>query len=113
MTQEPKGCSPFYNKNLGPQMPISNTGILFTTVGILALKTLTPKATNLLFYLLQDIQPEPYYVYLNKEQYMSSRGIASKTTISNAITELRSAGFITNTTTKDAYWTNPYYFHTI
>jgi hypothetical protein len=69
---------------------------------------LTPRAKELLVFIMFQIQSGDDFLWINRVMYMDENGVSSMTTFTNCVKELVHYGILAHTTIKrDVYWINP------
>jgi hypothetical protein len=69
---------------------------------------LSSTAKELLMWIIYELDPAKDYFWLNRERYMAEMNIKSKTTVTNAVSELLTT-YIQPTRVREIYFINPDY----
>lgn len=72
------------------------------------MNTLSSSAKELLMWIIYELDPSKDYFWLNRERYMAEMNIKSKTTVTNAVSELLTT-YIQPTRVREIYFINPDY----
>ena len=72
--------------------------------------SLSPRAKDLLLWVIYECEPNEDWIWINKTRYMSETGVSAHNTYIGAVNELIRHGFIIRTTITNVYWINPHYF---
>jgi hypothetical protein len=72
---------------------------------------LSPRAKDLLLWIMYEVEPNIDWIWINKARYMDESGITTYNTYNSAVNELIQQGYI-NKVAKPAntFWINPAYF---
>ena len=81
--------------------------VYYTTGMKAVIMGLTDKAQRLLLYIQYSMVRGKDYFQFNPTDYMNKNEIKSRTTVTNAITELKRYGIIANAPRQTVYWVNP------
>lgn len=77
-----------------------------------ALSALTPRASELLLWLMQETPANSDYFWLNAQSYMQEKSISSYNTYNSAVNCLVKARYIARVhTSTNVFWINPYFFY--
>ena len=71
---------------------------------------MSPRAKDLLLWVLYETETGKDWIWINKTRYMAECGVKSYNTYKDAVRELVSNGFIQPTILLHVYWINPHLF---
>lgn len=69
----------------------------------------TPKAKDLCWFIIYELNSQQDWLWINKERYMKESHV-SLNTYKAAVLELDRYGILQPTVYKDTYWVNPMFF---
>lgn len=71
---------------------------------------LSPRAKELLMWLIYETEPGLDWIWINKRRYMEENGIRAYNTYKDAVRELHGGSFIQPTPIAGVYFINPHFF---
>lgn len=71
---------------------------------------LTPRAKDLLLWIMYEVKPGKAWIWLNKVRYMEENEIGSVNTYKTALNDLIKKKYLGITVVTDVYWINPDFF---
>lgn len=72
---------------------------------------LSPRAKDLLLWLIYEVENGKDYLWLNRDRYMEESGVGAMNTYRAALGELIGATFISKTNQTGVFWINPALFY--
>lgn len=76
-----------------------------------AMLVLTPRAKDLLLWLMYEVEPNKDYLWLNKWRYMEESGIATYNTYNSAVNDLIANLYIAKVAGySNVFWISPHFF---
>lgn len=76
----------------------------------LAMAGLTPRANDLLLWIIFEVENSSEVIWINKVRYMKERRIKAYNTYKDALTELLKSKFLLPSVIQNVYWINPHFF---
>lgn len=73
----------------------------------LSVLSLSPRAKDLLMWIIYETEVSSEWVWINKKRYMSESGVSSVNTYKGALVELIKSGYILGSVIKNTFWINP------
>ena len=76
----------------------------------LKMSKLSPRATDLLMWVIYEADIGLDYIWINRLRYMKEKRVRAYNTYKEALNELCRNEFLAITTIQSVYWINPYFF---
>lgn len=71
---------------------------------------LSPRAKDLLLWVMYEVDNSAEYIWINKARYMKESGVKAYNTYRDALTELLKNKFMISSVIQNVYWINPHFF---